>query len=59
MLVLKLELKYIIQIYTRNESQKSGVLFDEAYKFISDCISNYDLNIVGLMCLPPVNEEPR
>ena len=21
--------------------------------------SNYDLNIVGLMCLPPVNEEPR
>ena len=51
--------KYFIQINTGNESQKSGGLFNEADKFISDCKSNYDLNIVGLMCLPPVNEEPR
>ena len=51
--------KYFIQINTGNESQKSGVLFNEADKFISDCKSNYDLNIVGLMCLPPINEEPR
>ena len=43
--------KYFIQINTGNESQKSGVLFDEADEFISDCKSNYNLNIVGLMCL--------
>ena len=51
--------KYFIQINTGNESQKSGVLFDEADEFISDCKSNYNLNIVGLMCLPPINEDPR
>ena len=51
--------KYFIQINTGNESQKSGVLLNEADEFISDCKSNYNLNIVGLMCLPPINEEPR
>ena len=51
--------KYFIQINTGNEIQKSGVLFDEADEFISDCQSNYNLNIVGLMCLPPIDEDPR
>ena len=51
--------KYFIQINTGNESQKSGILFNEADEFISDCKSNYNLNIVGLMCLPPINEDPR
>ena len=51
--------KYFIQINTGNESQKSGVLLKEADEFISDCKSNYNLNIVGLMCLPPINEDPR
>ena len=51
--------KYFIQINTGNEAQKSGVLFNEADEFISDCKSNYNLNIVGLMCLPPINEDPR
>jgi len=51
--------KYFIQINTGNEAQKSGVLFDNANEFISDCKSNYNLNIAGLMCLPPINEDPR
>ena len=51
--------KYFIQINTGNEPQKSGVLFHEAEEFISDCISNYNLNIIGLMCLPPINEDSR
>ena len=51
--------KYFIQINTGNELQKSGVLFDEAEEFISDCKSNYNLNIIGLMCLPPIDEDPR
>ena len=51
--------KYFIQINTGNETQKSGVLLNEADAFISDCKSNYNLNIVGLMCLPPINEDPR
>ena len=51
--------KYFIQINTGNEPQKSGVLFHETEEFISDCISNYNLNIIGLMCLPPINEDSR
>ena len=51
--------KYFIQINTGNESQKSGVLFNEADEFILDCKSNYNLNIIGLMCLPPIDEDPR
>jgi pyridoxal phosphate enzyme (YggS family) len=55
----KIKRKYFIQINTGNESQKSGVLFNEAGEFILDCKSNYNLNIVGLMCLPPIDEDPR
>ena len=51
--------KYFIQINTGNELQKSGVSLNEADEFISDCKSNYNLNIVGLMCLPPIDEDPR
>ena len=55
----KIKRKYFIQINTGNELQKSGVLFNEADEFILDCKSNYNLNIVGLMCLPPIDEDPR
>ena len=54
-----LKRKYFIQINTGNEPQKSGVLLNEAGEFISDCVSNYNLNIIGLMCLPPINEDSR
>ena len=50
---------YFIQINTGNESQKGGVILEEANKFISNCLNNYKLNIVGLMCLPPFNEDPK
>ena len=50
---------YFIQINTGDESQKSGVLLSEADEFISSCIENYNLNIVGLMCIPPFNEDPQ
>ena len=51
--------EYFIQINTGDEPQKSGVLLNEAEQFIADCISTSELNIVGLMCLPPVNEDPK
>ena len=54
-----LKRKYFIQINTGNEPQKSGVLFNEAEQFIDDCLSNYQLEIIGLMCLPPINEDPK
>tara|TARA_B100000902_G_scaffold64074_1_gene70797 strand:- start:8463 stop:9110 length:648 start_codon:yes stop_codon:yes gene_type:complete len=51
--------KYFIQINTGNEPQKSGVILSEANKFITDCLENYSLNILGLMCIPPLNEDPK
>ena len=50
---------YFIQINIGDEAQKSGVKLSEADDFISKCIVNYNLNIVGLMCLPPLNEDPK
>ena len=46
-----------IQINTGEEKQKSGIIPNEADKFILDCIS-LDLPIKGLMVIPPINEEP-
>ena len=51
--------KYFIQINTGNEPQKSGVMLAEANQFITECIESYGLNIVGLMCIPPINEDPK
>ena len=51
--------KYFIQINTGDELQKSGVKLSEADEFIANCINNYQLNIIGLMCLPPINEDPK
>ncbi len=51
--------EYFIQINTGDELQKSGVMLSEAEQFISSCIENYKLNIIGLMCIPPFNEDPQ
>ena len=50
--------KIFIQINIGNENQKSGVNKDNLNDFYSQC-QNLDLNIVGTMCLPPVNLDPR
>ena len=49
---------FYIQINTGNEPQKSGIDPLDADKFIKYCIEDLKLPIVGLMCIPPVNEEP-
>ena len=51
--------EYFIQINTGNESQKSGVMVSEADQFIAECINNYNLNIQGLMCIPPLDANPE
>ena len=47
-----------VQVNTGEESQKSGVLPEEADDFIALCRDECGLNIVGLMCIPPQDEEP-
>ncbi|MFP4327717.1 MAG: YggS family pyridoxal phosphate-dependent enzyme [Paracoccaceae bacterium] len=46
-----------IQINTGEEPQKAGVLPDEADGFVAECRA-LDLPVAGLMCIPPVDEEP-
>ena len=47
-----------IQVNTGEEPQKSGILPDEADDFIAFCRDECGLDIVGLMCIPPQDEEP-
>ena len=47
-----------IQVNTGEEPQKAGVMPAEAVAFIRFCIGELALPIAGLMCLPPMEEEP-
>jgi len=46
-----------LQVNTGEEPQKAGILPSDADGFIAECRS-MDLPITGLMCIPPVDEEP-
>jgi PLP dependent protein len=48
----------LIEVNTGEEPQKSGVLPAEADEFIIECRDRLGLPIVGLMCVPPLDEEP-
>jgi len=47
-----------IQINTGAEPQKAGVLPEAADSFIQTCRDELNLPVTGLMCIPPVDEEP-
>ena len=48
---------FYIQVNTGNELQKGGIVVEEANNFINYCINDLKLPIIGLMCIPPENEE--
>ena len=56
---LKKKLKYFIQINIGYETQKSGIASRSAKNFLEECVNKYDLNIIGLMCLPPYDKFPE
>ena len=49
--------KFYIQVNTGSERQKSGIEPIEADSFIHYCIKDLKLPIVGLKCIPPLDEE--
>ena len=51
-----IKVKYFIQVNFGNEVQKSGVPLEKLTEFISFCRINTSLDIVGLMCIPPLNK---
>lgn len=52
------KLKIFIQVNIANESQKNGIDVNYLNEFYLKCKNDLNLNIVGLMCLPPQNKEP-
>ena len=50
---------FFIQVNTGKELSKSGVYPEKVKDFINIC-KNYEIqNILGLMCIPPINEDPK
>lgn len=47
-----------VEINTGGETQKSGVIPQEADGFIAACRDRHGLAVAGLMCIPPLNETP-
>lgn len=54
----KRALQLFVQVNTGEEAQKAGVVPREAKSFVEMCRNDLKLDIVGLMCIPPVDEEP-
>jgi len=55
---LSKKLKYFIQINIGSEVQKSGIQINELKNFLNFCKKENNLNIIGLMCLPPIETDP-
>tara|TARA_E500000318_G_scaffold50620_1_gene47395 strand:+ start:4079 stop:4774 length:696 start_codon:yes stop_codon:yes gene_type:complete len=51
-------LECFVQVNTGEEDQKAGVLPGDADAFIEVCRDEHGLNVVGLMCIPPADDEP-
>lgn len=51
-------LKLFVQVNTGEEPQKAGVAPGEAKAFVAMCRDDLGLAIAGLMCIPPVEDEP-
>lgn len=50
--------RLLIQVNTGREPQKAGVMPDETDAFLDLCRTRHGLAIEGLMCIPPVEDDP-
>ena len=51
--------KIFIQVNFGNEIQKSGIDKKDLKLFYKLCVENYNLDIIGLMCIPPESIDPK
>jgi len=52
------KMKLFIQINIGNEDQKTGISEDRLENFFNICTKELDLNVIGIMCLPPNDNQP-
>ena len=48
-----------IQVNIAEETQKSGILIKDLQNFYDYCTKELSLNIIGLMCMPPADLDPK
>ena len=53
------KIKYFVQVNIAKEAQKNGISPDQANQFIKYCINDLKLNVIGLMCIPPIDGNPN
>ena len=51
--------KIFLQINIANEEQKSGVSLKNLKELYELSVKDFNLNVIGLMCLPPENKDPK
>ena len=56
---LNKKVKLFIQVNLGNEMQKTGVSVNDLNDFYNFCTKKLSLNIIGLMCLPPLDSNPE
>jgi len=50
--------RFFVQVNTGEEEQKAGIAPADTAAFVALCRDTFDLEIDGLMCIPPYDEEP-
>ena len=56
---LRKKIKLFIQVNLTSEKHKSGVMLNELHHFYNYCAKELSLNVIGLMCLPPVDSNSQ
>ena len=56
---LNKKIKTFVQVNIGEEFQKSGISPKNVGQFVNYCKNSLCLNIIGLMCLPPINDDPE
>ena len=56
---LNKKVKLFIQVNLAEEPQKSGIIFNDLNNFYNYCTKDLSLNVIGLMCMPPVDSNSQ
>ena len=49
---------FFVQVNTGNELQKAGIALNQTKSFVEWLTNDLKLNVTGLMCIPPVDDDP-
>lgn len=56
---LNKKVKLFIQVNLAEEPQKSGIMFNDLNNFYNYCTKDLSLNVIGLMCMPPIDSNSQ